>query len=185
MKPENAGRPAAFSITQIGLHWCVAALVVWQLFVHEGIEHAFDRMMDEGQAGPLSVTAAIHIGVGGAVFALTVWRLWLRLRHGTPEAALPAPRMAILGGKLAHLALYGFLILLPLTGALAYFGQNDLAAEVHEFLQWLLVPLLIAHAVGAFIEHAIFRNSSLTRMLKLPDDALGREKSISNGASSE
>lgn len=165
MSSADAPPPAElFSPTQVILHWAVALLVTVQLFFDEAIQHDFDRLMTEEGGWP-SLMGWTHILGGLAILVLAVWRLALRLSRGAPEAAMPAPKVAILAGKAAHLALYGFLLLLPVSGVFALLGRSDLSAELHELLQWLLVPLILGHAVGALIEHSVFRNATLSRML--------------------
>lgn len=176
MKKREDAHPARFTTTQIVLHWTVAAFVTAQFFFNEAIQDDFDRSMDTfGIVWP-SLMGWLHILVGTTILVLALWRLGLRFLVGAPKAALPAPKAAIWAGKVAHMALYGFLFMLPITGVLAFLGQSDLAAELHELLTWLLVPLILAHAAGALIEHALFGNATLTRML----DISGTGRSGSN-----
>jgi cytochrome b561 len=121
---SGAGR---FTRTQIVLHWLVAALVTMQLFFNDAIQADFDRSMTGAGLDWPSPLGWLHIAGGTAILLLALWRLALRFTIGAPEAAMPAPRVAVWAGTAAHLALYGFLVMVPVTGALALLGQSDLA----------------------------------------------------------
>ena len=64
--------------------------------------------------------------------------------------------------------LYGFIFLMPITGALAWFAGIEVSAELHELGRLVLIPAIGFHVLGALAEHFVFRNNSLSRMLK-PD----------------
>jgi cytochrome b561 len=157
--------PAGYSWLQIILHWTIAALITFQLLVNRGMQDAFDDMMD-GDPVESGTWAVLHIAVGVTVLVLGSIRVVTRLRHGAPP---PEPGRLLLLNWLAtatHLALYGFIFLMPVTGALAWFGQSEISAEVHEFARLLLIGLILLHVLGAFVEQFVFRNDSIVRMLK-------------------
>ena len=163
-----AGTPG-YAPLQIVLHWTIAALVVIQLFFNGAIEVAFDARMDGDAAAHGFVGQAMawgHIVIGSTILALALWRLTLRLSIGAPEPAMPAPRVVVFMAHLAHVALYAFIIVTPLTGLAAWVLKLDLAAEMHEWLRWPFVLLLIGHVVGAIVEHSVFGNATLMRMLR-------------------
>jgi cytochrome b561 len=132
---------------------------------------------------------AWHKWAGVSVFAL----VWLRLlwRVLNPPPAYPSSmspwvqRVAHLG----HAALYGLMIVIPLTGWLlssakgvqtVWFGiwplpdllEKDkelghLLHEMHEALNFLLLFLLAGHVVAAFKHHWVDKDDILKRMLPL------------------
>jgi cytochrome b561 len=157
--------PAGYSRLQIILHWTIAGLVIFQLLLNGGIEDAFDDRMDGDTVDDLG-WAVLHIAVGLAVLGLAVVRVIVRLYRGAPPAHDDNPAFINLLGLLTHLALYGLIFLMPLTGAVAWFGHNDLAAELHEFGRLALIVLILLHVAGAFVEHFVFRNDTIQRMLR-------------------
>ena len=157
--------PDGYSLLQIVLHWAIAVLVVFQLVFNEEVQKAFSDRLD-GSRDDSELGALLHVGVGLTVLALAVVRLVVRMRRGAPEAHATNPRVVNLIGVAAHWLLYGFIFLMPLTGAIAWFTGLELSARLHELGRLILIPLIGAHALGALAEHYVFRTNSLRRMLK-------------------
>lgn len=157
-------RPKGYSRLQIVLHWTIAALIFFQLLVNDGMQRAFENRM-EGSMIEDGAWAILHIGVGVAVLLLAVVRLGLRLYRGAPPAHDDKPPIINWFGYAVHILLYGFIFLMPITGAIAWFGASDLAGELHEIGRLLLIPTILLHVLGAFTEHFFFRNDTLLRML--------------------
>ena len=157
--------PDGYSLLQIVLHWTIAVLVVLQLTVNEEVQKAFSDRVDgkeiDGEPGAL-----LHVGVGLTILALAMVRLVVRFRRGAPEAHATNPRLVNLAGAVAHWLLYGFIFLMPITGAVAWFTGLEFSAELHELGRLILIPLIGAHALGALAEHYVFRTNSLRRMLE-------------------
>lgn len=157
--------PEGYSRLQIILHWTIAALVLSQLLVNEDVQDAFkDR--SEGEPFDGETGALLHIGVGVTILTLTVIRLIVRLWRGAPEPHKTNPPLANLAGVVTHILLYTFLFVMPLTGAIAWFGGVELSAELHELGRLILIPLIALHIIGALAEHFVFRTNALMRMLK-------------------
>lgn len=163
MTPRSA--PNGYSLIQIVLHWTIAALVVLQLLVNEGIQDAFKDKADGGQVDG-EIGAVLHIAVGLSIFALAILRLTIRLVRGTPAPHATNPPLVNLAGSAAHVLLYAFLFAMPLSGAIAWFGGIELSAELHELGRLVLIPLIGLHALGALAEHFVFKTDALTRMLR-------------------
>jgi cytochrome b561 len=162
---NRIGLAPSYSAQQIALHWIIAALVGIQLTVNDGIELAFDDRMN-GDAARTDLWVAAHIVFGLTVLLLTVWRVALRLQRGAPPPPIDSPLVIRWLGNAAHLALYAFLFIMPLSGALAWFGQNDILSEIHEAASTILIPLILLHAAGALVEHFYFGSDVLMRMIK-------------------
>lgn len=181
--PEEEAAPEVYSVTQVWLHWTIAGLIVVQLVMNEGIETAFGARMD--RTGPeLPVTALAHMMIGGAVLALTLWRLVLRWRTGVPPPEADANVLIRWSSKLTHIALYALALGMPLTGALAWFGWSEIASEVHEAGRLLLIGVILLHVLGALFEHSIMGNDTLARMLRPGGrigDVRGKEASRPEG----
>ncbi len=160
--------PKGYSTLQVTLHWTIAALVIFQLVVNDAVQIAFDSRMD-GSAMVATVMAIVHVSIGLSILGLSCLRLAVRLWRGVPPA--PAGNSAIVHwlGSAAHLTLYVFIIGMPISGAIAWFGGSDVSAEIHELARLLLIPLIALHVAGALFEHMILRNDTLTRMLQ-PED---------------
>ena len=162
-------QPRGYSRIQIVLHWTIAALVIFQLFVNEAMQHAFADRLDgepvEDQAGAL-----LHIAVGVTVLVLAAIRLAIRLRRGAPPPHEDTPLVLRWLGLATHVLLYGFIFLMPLTGAAAWFLGLEFSAELHEIGRLVLVPAIGFHVIGALAEHFVFRNDTLMRMLRATGD---------------
>jgi cytochrome b561 len=115
--------------------------------------------------------AVLHIAVGLTVLVLAFIRLGVRLTRGAPEPHRDKAAVLIWLGSATHWLLYGFILFMPVSGALAWFGRAEFSADAHEFGRLVLVPLILLHAAGAFAEHFVFRNDTLKRMLRPTPEA--------------
>lgn len=160
-------------------HWTVALLIIGN-----GI---FGLCMDLAH-GPMQKInwLALHKSIGLTVLALFVLRVLWRLSERRPQED-PAPRWQQLAAHTVHALLYLLIVALPLSGwwfnsiagkPLQFFKQFNLpalaqanpdlrgfAGEVHEYLFWFLVALLVAHIGGALKHHFKDRDNTLLRML--------------------
>lgn len=154
-----------YSRAQITLHWVVLGLIGVQLLLNDGMQQAFDDRMG-GRASADGVWAALHIAVGIAVVALAALRLALRLTRGAPPPPRGNPALVTWAGMLTHLALYLLMFAMPLTGALAWFGHDEIAAELHEYGRLLLIALIGLHVLGALVEHFVLGRDTMWRMFR-------------------
>ena len=158
--------PISFSLAQRIAHWSVALLVFFNLLFPDGM-NAWHRIVRHGGTpSPEDVASAdIHAYVGIAVLVLAVWRLALRLVYGAPEEPTVAPRVFRLLAKFAHVALYGLIFLMPLTGIAAYYFGADAAGSLHaDVLKVILWALIAAHVAGALAQQFYWRTDVLRRM---------------------
>ena len=158
---------SGYSGLQIALHWIIAALVVTQLLNNEGMQDAWNAYED-GEAAPGGVLgwAWFHALTGATILVLALIRLYLRLTRGAPPVHHDKPQALVWLAYATHFVLYGFIILMPLTGALAWFFGVEVSAEVHETGKLVLIPLVVLHAIGGLTEHFYFSNDTLIRMLR-------------------
>lgn len=160
-------KPTGYTNLQIVLHWAVAVLVIFQLVIHEGMEHAFDAVEDGAAvAGGDALMANVHVAVGLTIFALAVWRVFVRVRHGVPplpEGEHPALKIA---ANWTHFLLYALILGMPVSGAVAWFFRVEIAAEVHEAAKTAMIALVLLHTAAALAQHFFFKTDVLTRMLK-------------------
>lgn len=154
-----------YSQLQIRLHWIIFILVALQYLLHDGISAAFDKV-ENGAVAETTVLAGAHVIGGFLVFALMLARLYVRMNQGVPP---PPDTEGPLLSKLAeatHWAFYALLVLLPVTGAVAWFRASEGAAEVHQILRAVLLALVVLHAGAALMHHFVFKTDVLRRMTR-------------------
>ena len=164
------------------LHWLVALLVlaVYLLIEQRGI---FPR----GSSGRAAMMQG-HFWVGLTILLLALWRLALRARSPVPPITPALPAWQALPSKLLHLALYLFLVVMPLLGlatawsdgrvllvpftaipipsllpenrALAH-TLEELHGTIGEIFYWVIG----AHILAALYHHFVRRDDTLRRML--------------------
>ncbi|SMH49997.1 cytochrome b [Maritimibacter sp. HL-12] len=157
--------PTGYTRIQIALHWLVFILVVLQFVLHDSIADAWERIEDGLEVG-FDPLVAQHVFTGLLILLLVMIRMAIKAKRGAP--ALPENEPAIL--KLAahgtHLALYALLILMPVSGAVAWFGGVEKAADGHEAMKVLVLVLVAVHVAGALFQHFVLKSNVLTRMRK-------------------
>ncbi|MCU0801646.1 MAG: hypothetical protein MUD11_07700, partial [Rhodobacteraceae bacterium] len=115
---QDGSRRLGYSGLQIGLHWLIAVLILYNYLVPNGIGRAFNALM-RGEAMPDGSNALIHTYVGGAVFTLVLVRLILRLRLGVPGRAGDSVIYRL--GQAGHVVLYALMIAVPALGAISWY----------------------------------------------------------------
>lgn len=164
------------------LHWLMALLVAAAyLFIEQrGI---FPRG-SAARAGMMQT----HFWMGLAVFALLLWRLALRARHGAPAITPALAAWQAWPARLLHLALYAFLVAMPVLGLLTAWtdgkdlfvpftqvaipplvGEDealahqleDLHGDIGEIFYWVIG----LHVLAALYHHFVRRDDTLRRML--------------------
>ncbi|GLQ90476.1 cytochrome b [Dyella flagellata] len=139
---------------------------------------------------------ALHKSIGLTILALFALRLAWRLFDGAPPDE-PMPRWQRIVAHATHALLYGFILAMPLSGWLfnslhgyplqwfkwfnlpALAARNDdlshVAGEVHEWLFYVLLLVLVGHVGGALKHHFFDQDNVLRRML--PFARLGKATS--------
>lgn len=161
-------QPKGYSIAQIGLHWIVTLLIVLQYVLHDSISRAW-RAHVEGREITFDPLVAQHVFGGVLIAILVLWRIALRVRRGAPpppEEEAPALRLVAKG---THGLLYVLMLLLPLSGGLAWFMDVRPAAGAHEIMKTLLMLLVGLHIAGALYHQFVLGNNLIGRM-KRPAD---------------
>lgn len=156
--------PAGYTRTQIRLHWIVALLIVPQFVFHDAISEAWEAAQRGVETAGINPLVPAHVFGGLAILALVIWRLVLRARLGAPpppEAEHPALKLV---AKVTHGALYLLLILLPVSGGVAWFGGVAAAADNHELFKTALLALVVLHVLGALFHQVVLKSDVLTRM---------------------
>ena len=161
-------KPVSYSLSQRAVHWIMAALIFFNLIWTDGIE-AWNRAARNGgtPSADLVSSANIHSYVGIAILALAALRVILRLAQGAPDHPEAEPPLFQLASKLAHVALYALIFLVPLSGIAKYYFGFNLAGDLHaEILTNLLWALIGAHVMGALAHKFYWKTDVLDRMTK-------------------
>ena len=170
------------------LHWVIALGILVQIVMGLGMAHL---------AIPIGLKFKLyqlHKSIGITVLFAVVLRVLWRLTHtypALPEAMPALERRAATG---AHLALYGFMLGLPLTGwalvsvspyniPTVLFGlipwpdlpvlstmpdkntADAVAGFIHSRLAWVLAALVGLHVLAALRHQFVLRDGILRRML--------------------
>ena len=174
--------PTRYTATAIALHWLMAVLIV--------LGYAFILLREEFPKGsePRALMKMLHFSIGVTIFALVWVRIAARFAGGPAPAITPAPpAMQHKAGKIAHLALYGLMIGMPIGGmlilsfegeAIPFFGLFEIGPlltanegyaetfeELHELGGTIGYFLIGLHAVAGLYHHYVRRDDTLKRML--------------------
>lgn len=156
--------PKGYSGLQIALHWTVVVLVALQMFV---LNDSIGQLRDGEAVGSTGeLFADLHVAAGIAVFVLALARLYLRFTRGVPMLPPDEPYPMKLAAHAVHAALYALILLMPITGALAWWLDLELMADIHGLGENAIMVVVALHIVGALYQHFIARTDVLRRMLR-------------------
>ena len=177
---DDVGGDARFNRWSIALHW---AMVVLLAVVYALIE--LRVLFDKGSV-PRETMKSLHFMFGLLVFALVWVRLFLRLRYAAPPIVPMPPAWQKLAATVVHVALYAFMIGMPLAGWIvlsasgkpipffglhlpALMGENKALArqvkEIHEVVGTAGYWIIGLHALAALVHHYIQKDNTLRLML--------------------
>lgn len=154
-----------YSRTQILLHWVTVVLVLGQYLFHDAVADAFDDGLDTGTM-TLTPGAGLHMAGGMLILGVTIYRLFLRSAEGVPAPPEGEPGWAALAARATHLAFYGLLFLLPVTGAVAWAQASETASDAHEVLRALLLVLILAHIGAVLVHQFVWKTGLISRMTR-------------------
>ncbi len=157
--------PKGYTRTQIVLHWLIFAMLIGMILNEDAIGEAFRAYMRSGTFTQTPLVAA-HVFGGLAILALVVVRFAIKARRGAPPLPENEPALLKLAAHGTHLALYAILFLMPISGAVAWFGAQGWAAEVHEIFKPLLILLVTIHVAGALYQQFVLKTDVMNRMRK-------------------
>ena len=171
-----------YSLPLRRLHWLMALLILVAYLLIE------QRGLFPRGSSPRAAMVQGHFWTGIAVFLLVWWRLALRRRDGAPSITPPLDRWTALAAKLMHLALYAFMIVMPMLGLATAWSDGkkvlipftgialpallpentdlahtleDLHGSIGEAFYWVIG----AHVLAALWHHLMRRDDTLRRML--------------------
>ena len=169
-----------YSTISIALHWLMLALLV---VVYASIE--FRGIFPQGSDGR-TLIKQLHFMLGMTVFALVWLRLFARTRGVTPKIVPAPPQWQALLATLMHVALYVFMIGMPICGwlivsaaggSVPFYGFElpPLIAENKELAKqiegWHVLGgtigywLIGLHAAAGLYHHYFMRDNTVLRML--------------------
>lgn len=157
-----------YSPMQVALHWIVAILVAFQFFAHDGIERAWGAFTrgEEMSEANISVLVALHIAAGVFILIFALARIYLRITRGAPPPPADEPRLLQIAAEAVHGIIYLLLILLPISGSVAWFAGVEAAGSAHALLTKLLLGAIALHIAGALFQHFVRRSGVLMRMFR-------------------
>ena len=130
-----------------------------------------------------------HFMFGLTVLLLVLIRVVARVTGGTPPITPDPPAWQTLIARLTHLALYAFMIAMPIAGwvilsasgkAIPFYGLElpalvglnkalaEQVKELHETVATIGYFLVGLHAVAALFHHYIVKDDTLRRMIPGP-----------------
>ncbi len=156
-----------YSSTQIRLHWLLAVMVLVQFIFHDGV-HNLGRLIQRGEEPSILdvIWGQSHVVLGLLIFVMAAVRLSVRLKQKVPPPPQAENAVLKIIAKLTHFMLYTILLVMPVSGSVAWFGHVELAAKGHEFGKGLLLAFLFLHVVGALYQQFVLKTDVLKRMVK-------------------
>jgi superoxide oxidase len=164
----------------IGAHWLMLALLI-AVYASIELRGLFPKGSDLRQA-----MQTWHAMLGMTIFGLVFARLALRLAFRAPHISPAPPAWQRFLATTMHVALYAFLVVMPLLGWLmlsakgksvpffglqvpALIGPDKALARniegVHEAIGVIGYYLIGLHAAAALFHHYLMRDDTLRRML--------------------
>ena len=158
-------RPYAYARVQIIVHWLTLLVMLASFISHDAMETAWlvIRRGHDAQFTP-DLAVRVHVIAGSVLLALTLLRIWLRVRHGAPAPVAGQHRLITIGAASVHGLLYLFLLALPVTGMVTWFGGVLVTGPVHGVLFAVTLGLLGAHVLAALVHQFFIRDNLLARM---------------------
>jgi len=171
------------------LHWLIAVLIIGQVI--GGL--AMTKILSTSSSLTFEVYQ-LHKSFGITILLLSVIRLGWRLTHRPPALPTAMPDWQKQVSRLTHIAFYGFIILIPLSGwamvsvspyniptvlfdviawpHLPFWEEasdkkalENLFKEIHEYLGLAMVALLLVHIGAALKHHFKDKDIVLARMM--------------------
>jgi cytochrome b561 len=170
-----------FGLISILIHWISAVLILFLfgLGVYMVDLTYYDDWYHEAPE--------LHVSVGLVVLLLMIARILWRMANPNPVYLSATPAQQITA-RLVKIALYLFIVVVIASGYLITTAEGqaasmfdvlkfpaiiqlnstnvDLAGEIHEYLAWGIIALVVLHTIGALFHHFVKRDRTLVRMLK-------------------
>jgi cytochrome b561 len=154
--------PTGYTRVQIALHW-IAALLILQQYVFKDAMSAAWEAFGDGLETAFDPLVLAHVAGGALILVFALWRLSIRARRGAPVIVGESGLQRALA-KGTHVGLYALMILMPVSGSVAWFGGVDAAAQGHNILKVALLALIALHVAGALWHQFVLKDGLLMRM---------------------
>jgi cytochrome b561 len=178
--PSSASAAAPrYTRIAIALHWVMALMIVGAFVA--------GTILDGMDFSPFKLKLiSWHKWLGVSIFAFVCFRIVWRLTHRPPPLPTSTPPWQRTAAAAGHLALYGLMVIIPLSGWLyssaagiqtVWFGlvplpdllarneqTADLLRTVHGWLNNGLLVVVLGHVAAALHHHYRLRDGLLTRM---------------------
>ncbi len=181
-----------YTAVAIALHWLIALAIILQLA--SGL-WMVDALQEQATQMLAFQVYQWHKSLGLTVLILSLLRLFWRLTHPAPALPPDMTPFERFAAKVTHVAFYLLMIGLPLTGwvvvsasklglptlywglfewpHLPMFGMaaeakaalEESVGQVHEFLAYSTIALLVLHVAAALKHHLVNHDDVLSRML--------------------
>jgi cytochrome b561 len=170
-----------FGLISTYIHW-ISAVMVFSLFALGFWMVDLNYYSEWYREAPY-----YHKAFGLTLFSLTLIRIIWKLSNKTPKD-LAGKKVEHKLAKLAHLALYGLLLLIMFSGYLIstadgrgielfnlftvpsmgelFANQEDLAGEVHEIAAYTIMAMVVLHVLAALKHHFIDKDETIKRITK-------------------
>jgi cytochrome b561 len=170
-----------FGLISTYIHW-VSAVMVFSLFALGFWMVDLNYYSEWYRDAPY-----YHKAFGLTLFLLTLVRIVWKLNNKAPKD-LGNKKVEHKLAKLAHLALYGLLLLIMFSGYLIstadgrgielfnlftvpsmgelFVNQEDLAGEVHEIAAYTIMAMVVLHVLAALKHHFIDKDETIKRITK-------------------
>lgn len=161
---ESRPKAQSYNVFQIFLHWAIAALIVANYFISEGMGHMLDQHIDNPTSSP-SWVGDFHVYVGVTVLSLVVIRLLVRLFSTAPELKSSGNSTLDKLSKWVHHTLYLLMFLVPALGATCWFLKIDALGDIHVITMNIMMSLILLHAFAALFHQYVLKDDLILRML--------------------
>lgn len=146
-----------YSSLQIAIHWTVVVLVAFNILLGQPMERVYEAQ-EAGQEVMNLGPAYVHVTIGISILLVMVARLAARYNRPVKTAGDSPHRVMALLGLINHWAFYGMLFVIPILGALAWFGRSEAAGTLHGLGVWVLLGLIALHVSGVIAHHLVGEN---------------------------
>ena len=151
-----------YNTAQILLHWAIAALIIFNYFVSEGMGRAFHQHLDDSNTG-YGLVSSLHVYVGLAIIALVVIRIIVRLV--SRKTKKDSPNLLDKISHITHEILYLLMFLVPVFGAIAWYLGIHFMGDVHEITMNIMMTIVLLHAAAALFHQYVLKDGTLLKML--------------------
>ena len=172
-----------YSSLSITLHWAMLLLLI-AVYACMELREYYPKGSDFREGLKMW-----HFMFGLTVLLLVLIRVVARVTGGTPPITPDPPAWQTLIARLTHLALYAFMIAMPIAGwvilsasgkAIPFYGLDlpalvglnkalaEQVKELHETVATIGYFLVGLHAVAALFHHYIVKDDTLRRMIPGP-----------------